>query len=97
MCVDDSSSITHQRSLRNNYCDTVLPWLIVRDALTAAFSARFVDRASGQWPCDYAGAGMVRVRQRTEEVEKKVGADGKVEVHDPDAVYKPGFWRRRRF
>src|SRR6266581_1263078 len=68
----------------------VLPWLIVRDALTAAFNARFVERASGQWPCDYAGAGMVLVRQRAEEAEEKVGADEKVEVHDPDAVYKPG-------
>ncbi len=68
----------------------VLPWLIVRDALTAAFNARFVERASGQWPCDYAGAGMVLVRQRAEEAENKVGADEKVEVHDPDAVYKPG-------
>src|SRR5207247_9926652 len=64
----------------------VLPWLIVRDALTAAFNARFVDRASGQWPCDYAGAGMVLGRQRTEEAGNKVGADEKVEGHDPDAV-----------
>jgi hypothetical protein len=68
----------------------VLPWLIVRDALHAAFNANFLERAGGQWPCDYAGAGMVRVYQRTEEAEKKVGADGKVEVHDPDAVYKAG-------
>jgi hypothetical protein len=30
---------------------------------------------------------MVRVRQRTEEAEKKA-AD--IEVHHPDAVYKPG-------
>jgi len=67
----------------------VLPWLIVRDALDAAFKARFVDRASGQWPCDYAGAGMVRVRQRTEEIEKKSATDGREEVHHPDAVYTP--------
>ena len=45
----------------------VLPWLIVRDALTLAFNARFVERAGGQWPCDYAGAGMVRVCQRSEQ------------------------------
>ena len=63
----------------------VLPWLIVRDALTAAFNARFVDRASGQWPCDYAGAGMVRVRQRTEEAEKKPAT----RENHPDADYKP--------
>src|SRR5438270_3140623 len=63
----------------------VLPWLIVRDALDAAFKARFVDRASGQWPCDYAGAGMVRVRQRTEEAEKKPTT----RENHPDADYKP--------
>src|SRR5436305_8518555 len=67
----------------------VLPWLIVRDALDAAFKARFVDRASGQWPCDYAGAGMVRVRQRTDETKKKSATDGREEVHHPDAVYTP--------
>ena len=55
-----------------------LPWLIVRDALTAAFNARFVERASGQWPCDYAGAGMVRVCQRSEQTpqEPKPPAEG---------------------
>ena len=67
----------------------VLPWLIVRDALTAAFNARFVERASGQWPCDYAGAGMVLVRQRKEEAWD--GEKGAVkEVHHPDADFKPG-------
>src|SRR5258708_21779754 len=40
-----------------------LPWIIVRDALTAAFNASFVESAYGQWPCDYAGAGMVRLSQ----------------------------------
>jgi hypothetical protein len=67
----------------------VLPWLIVRDALDAAFKARFVERAGGQWPCDYAGASMVLVRQRTEEVGDRDKA-GVMEVHDQDVVYKPG-------
>jgi len=62
-----------------------LPWLIVRDALDATFKARFVDRASGQWPCDYAGAGMVRVCQRTDETEKKPAT----RENHPDADYKP--------
>src|SRR5712691_2534970 len=48
-----------------------LPWLIVRDALTAAFNARFVERAGGQWPCDYAGAGMVLVCQRSEQAPQQ--------------------------
>src|SRR5437764_13401895 len=62
---------------------------IVRDEIEAAFKARFVNNASGQWPCDYAGAGMVRVRQRTEETEKKSAADGREEGHHADAVYTP--------
>lgn len=55
-----------------------LPWLIVRDALTAAFNARFVERIGGQWPCDYAGAGMVRVCQRSEQIpqQPKPSAEG---------------------
>ncbi len=44
---------------------TILPWILVRDALTAAFNARFVER-SGPWPSDYAGARMVTVARRTE-------------------------------
>ena len=32
---------------------------------------------------------MVRVRQRTEETEKKSATDGREEVHHPDAVYTP--------
>ena len=64
-----------------------LPWLIVRDALTAAFNARFVERVGGQWPCDYAGASMVRVCQRSEQVpqQPKPSAEGAT----PSMVYQP--------
>ena len=58
-------------------------------SVTAAFNARFVERASGQWPCDYTGAGLVLVRQRTEEVWDGDKARVK-EVHHPDADFKPG-------
>ena len=68
-----------------------LPWLIVRDALTAAFNARFVERVDGQWPCDYAGAGMVRVRQRSEQVpqQPKSSAEGLTSstVYHPKPIY----------
>jgi hypothetical protein len=68
-----------------------LPWLIVRDALTAAFNARFVERAGGQWPCDYAGAGMVRVCQRSEQTpqQPKPPAEGPTPSieHQPRPIY----------
>jgi hypothetical protein len=48
----------------------VLPWLLVRDALTAAFNARFLERY-GSWPCDYAGSRMVTVAQRTDQAPPK--------------------------
>src|SRR6185312_12017845 len=47
----------------------VLPWMIVRDAISAAFNARLVERSldSGPWPCDYAGARAVKICQRQEQ------------------------------
>ena len=47
-----------------------LPWVIVRDALAAAFNARFVER-SGPWPCDYAAARMLTVAQRVEQTSQQ--------------------------
>ena len=68
-----------------------LPWLIVRDALTAAFNARFVERAGGVWPCDYAGAGMIQVYQRSEHVSQEpipsAGGPTPPVVHQPKPVY----------
>jgi Protein of unknown function (DUF499) len=65
-----------------------LPWLIVREALTAAFNARFVERAGGGWPCDYAGAGMVRVCQRSEQTppQPKPSEEGPT----PSIEHQPG-------
>jgi hypothetical protein len=41
-----------------------LPWNTVRAALNGAFQTRLLERAvdSGPWPCDRAGAALVRVR-----------------------------------
>ncbi len=41
----------------------MLPWATVRDAIDGAFRARFLERTldSGRWPCDYAGAGAVKI------------------------------------
>lgn len=45
-----------------------LPWLIVRDAINAAFTSRWLERSadSGPWPCDYAGARAVKISVRKE-------------------------------
>jgi len=68
-----------------------LPWIIVRDALTAAFNARFVERAYGQWPCDYAGAGMVRVSQRKDQAPQPPKGPGEPvpPIHQPGTTYTP--------
>src|SRR5205085_12481540 len=41
-----------------------LPWNTVRAALNGAFQMRLLERSvdSGPWPCDPAGASVVRVR-----------------------------------
>ena len=45
-----------------------LPWAIVQRALDGAFHAHLLERTldSGPWPCDYAGAGSVRLRAPSE-------------------------------
>jgi hypothetical protein len=68
----------------------MLPWALVRDVLTSAFNSRYVERTYGQWPCDYAGAHMVGVGQRTEAVKqpKQTGAGGS--STPPPVVYQHG-------
>ncbi len=39
----------------------MLPWFTVREAIDGAFRARFLERESGTWPCDYAGARLVKI------------------------------------
>lgn len=40
-----------------------LPWVVVRDAIDAAFRARLLERTvgSGDWPCDFSRASSVSV------------------------------------
>lgn len=44
-----------------------LPWKSVKDVVTAALSARFVelDAASASWPCEYPGAASVQLQVTT--------------------------------
>jgi hypothetical protein len=45
-----------------------LPWAVIQRALDGAFHAHLLERTldSGPWPCDYAGAGSVRLRAPSE-------------------------------
>jgi len=47
----------------------VLPWCIVRETISRAFNARWLERTldSAPWPCDYAGARAVKIRQWQDE------------------------------
>lgn len=52
-----------------------LPWATIRGALDGAFRARLLERAldSEPWPCDYAGASVVKLRvPRQEEIRPVV-------------------------
>lgn len=48
-----------------------LPWLTVRQAIDSAINARYIALAadSGRWPCDYAHAAAVRLRDRNTPVQ----------------------------
>ncbi len=50
----------------------MLPWVTVRDAIDGAFRARFLERESGSWPCDYAGARMVKICLPREQAVQQV-------------------------
>ena len=63
----------------------------MRDALTAAFNARYVER-SGPWPIDYAGARMVTVARRTEQTAqspKLFERDMTAAMIEPAPAYAP--------
>jgi len=65
----------------------MLPWVTVRDAIDGAFRARFLERESGSWPCDYAGARMVRIcLPREEAVQQVQVAAPQPSVHDGRAL-----------
>jgi transcriptional regulator with XRE-family HTH domain len=51
-----------------------LPWVTVREVLNGAFRARLLERTSdsGGWPCDFAGAGNVKLRVPSEEPPPQV-------------------------
>jgi hypothetical protein len=52
----------------------VLPWATVRDAIDGALKARLLERSmdSGPWPCDYAGAGAVKLRRAAQVMPSPV-------------------------
>jgi len=48
----------------SNKVGKTLPWTTVREALDGALRARLLERApdSGSWPCDYVGAGAIKLQ-----------------------------------
>jgi len=48
----------------SNRAGRSLPWVVVRDALDGAITARMLERAadSGPWPCEFDGARNVKFR-----------------------------------
>ena len=65
-----------------------LPWLIVRDAINAAFTSRWLERSadSGAWPCDYAGARAVKISVRKERPAPPPSDDI---IRQPGYSYEP--------
>src|SRR5712691_11500875 len=51
-----------------------LPWITIREVLNGAFRARLLERTadSGGWPCDFVGAGNVKLRVPSEELPPQV-------------------------
>lgn len=48
----------------SNKCGQILPWKTVKDVIDASLRARFTELlpSSAEWPCDYPGAQMVRLK-----------------------------------
>lgn len=56
-----------------------LPWKTVRDAISGALQARFVELTedSGEWPCEFAGAKTVRIKVAEAQPTPGGGGGGK--------------------
>lgn len=56
-----------------------LPWKTVRDAISGAVQARFVELTedSGEWPCEFAGAKSVRIKVAVAQPIPGGGGGGK--------------------
>lgn len=62
--ADGSASALSIATALSQQAGATLPWKTVRDAVSGALQARFIelDAESGEWPCDFAGAKGVKVR-----------------------------------
>jgi hypothetical protein len=65
---DESTALAMSTALSQK-CGKTLPWWTVRQAIDGAFHAQLLEKVvdMGQWPCDFAAAGTVRIRVRKEE------------------------------
>lgn len=63
---NETTALAIARALSNRH-GVNLPWKTVRDAISGAIQARFVELLDGAtWPCDFAGAQAVKLKAASE-------------------------------
>ena len=69
-----------------------LPWKTVREAITSALNARFLELAEGSayWPCDYSAAGAVKLVEAKAGERQSGGAGVAGEGGVTDGTSAPG-------
>ena len=81
---DGQSSALSVATALSNRAEKSLPWNTIRDVIDGAIRARFVRLAddSGIWPCDFPGAGTIRLTfEGTEPAAGTTPADGTETSH----------------
>lgn len=68
-----------------------LPWHTVRQTIDAAFNARYIALSpdSGRWPCDYAHAGSVKLRDRNAPVPTTQSSRSAPSTQSPQSSQSP--------
>lgn len=69
-----------------------LPWVIVREAISGAFNARWLERTvdSGSWPSDFAGARAVKICLPREQAVQQASAAPQPSVREDRPVTSSG-------
>lgn len=76
---DDSASAMSITTALSQEAGSTLPWKTVRDAITGALQARFIELTgdSAEWPCEFAAAKSVKVKLASAQPATGVGTGGK--------------------
>lgn len=75
---DDSASVLALATALSQVAGATLPWKTIRDAISGALQARFVELTddSGDWPCDLVAAKSVRLKVAAAQVPSGGGGSG---------------------